>query len=94
MNSKTPSDFDKLKQFLTFDRRVLRFFSVWDDRDQLFGEKRRFVLLYFLADDTVEVREVPETNDGRDPFPILLNRQKVPRNIHTLPGESIGCVRD
>ena len=37
---KTPSDFDKLKQFLELDRKVLRFYCVWDDRDSMFGEIR------------------------------------------------------
>ena len=41
---KTPSDFDKLRQFLEMDRKVLRFFVVWDDRDSMFGEMRKFVL--------------------------------------------------
>lgn len=40
----TPSSFDKLKQFLELDRRVLRFFCVWDDRDAMFGEMRPFIL--------------------------------------------------
>ena len=37
---KTPSSFDKLKQFLELDRKVLRFYCVWDDRDSMFGEMR------------------------------------------------------
>ena len=37
---KTPSSFDKLKQFLDLDRKVLRFYCVWDDRDSMFGEMR------------------------------------------------------
>lgn len=32
--------FDKLKQFLELDRKVLRFYCVWDDRDSMFGEMR------------------------------------------------------
>ena len=36
----TPSSFDKLKQFIELDRKVLRFFCVWDDRDSMFGEMR------------------------------------------------------
>ena len=40
----TPSSFDKLKQFLELDRKVLRFFCVWDDRDNMFGEMRPFVI--------------------------------------------------
>ncbi|XP_078584990.1 EF-hand domain-containing protein 1-like [Branchiostoma floridae x Branchiostoma japonicum] len=77
---KTPSDFDKLKQFLTMDRKVLRFYCVWDDRDQMFGEMRPFVLHYYLVDDTVEVREVRTPNSGRDPFPVLIGRHKLPKN--------------
>lgn len=41
---KTPSDFDKLRQFLEMDRKVLRFYLLWDDRDSMFGELRKFVL--------------------------------------------------
>ena len=54
----TPSAFDKLKQFKELDRKVLRFFCVWDDRDSMFGEIRPFVvhvslrlkILYMLVD--------------------------------------------
>ena len=40
----TPSDFDKLRQFLEMDRKVLRFDAVWDDRDSMFGEMRKFII--------------------------------------------------
>ena len=40
---KTPSIFDKLKQFIEMDRKVLRFYCVWDDRDCMFGEIRPYV---------------------------------------------------
>merc|ERR1712159_870830 len=69
---------DKLAQFLKYDRKVLRFYCLWDDTPALYGEQRRFVLHYYLADDTVEVVEAYKTNSGRDPFPKLLNRQKLP----------------
>jgi hypothetical protein len=45
-----------LKKFIQNDRKVLRFFCLWDDRDSLYGDRRPYVLHYFLADDTVEVR--------------------------------------
>ncbi|XP_070534018.1 EF-hand domain-containing protein 1-like [Ptychodera flava] len=80
----TPSTFDKLKQFLELDRKVLRFYCVWDDRDSMFGEIRPYVLQYYLVDDTVEVREVHEPNDGRDPFPLLLRRQKLPKDRYNV----------
>ena len=41
---KTASDFDKLRQFLEMDRKVLRFYCVWDDRDSMFGEMRKFII--------------------------------------------------
>merc|ERR1711939_1068358 len=69
---------DKLAQFLKYDRRVLRFYCMWDDTPSLYGEVRRFVLHYYLADDTVEIVESYKANSGRDPFPKLLNRQKLP----------------
>ncbi len=42
------------------------------------------VLHYYLVDDTFEIREVHEANDGRDPFPVMLKRQKVPRNFRDV----------
>jgi len=32
----------------------------------------------------VEVREVHSPNDGRDPFPILISRQKIPKNRYDV----------
>jgi len=69
---------DKLKKFLDNDRKVLRFFCVWDDRTALYGDRRPYVLHYFLADDTVEILEVNEPNSGRDPFPVMLKRGPLP----------------
>ena len=40
----TPPAFDKLKQFLELDRKVLRFYCMWDDRSEMFGEMRPFVI--------------------------------------------------
>ncbi|XP_060046027.1 EF-hand domain-containing protein 1 isoform X1 [Erinaceus europaeus] len=85
----TPSDFDQLKQFLTFDKQVLRFYAIWDDTDSMFGECRNYIIHYYLMDDTVEIREVHERNNGRDPFPLLMNRQRMPKilveNAETFP---------
>ncbi|XP_002739739.1 EF-hand domain-containing protein 1-like [Saccoglossus kowalevskii] len=80
----TKSSFDKLKQFIDLDRKVLRFYCVWDDRDSMFGEIRPYTLQYYLVDDTVEVREVHGPNDGRDPFPLLLRRQKLPKDRYNV----------
>ncbi|XP_064615278.1 EF-hand domain-containing family member C2-like [Liolophura sinensis] len=80
---------DTLKQFLDHDRHVLRFFCYWDDTDSMFGDPREMVLHYFLADDTIEIREVIPPNSGRDAAPMFLRRGKLPKNIEDLkqPGE-------
>ncbi|XP_060686673.1 EF-hand domain-containing protein 1 [Hemiscyllium ocellatum] len=77
----TPSDFDKLKQFLTYDRKVLRFYAYWNDTDNMFGECRRYVIHYYLADGTLEIRDVYEKNDGRDPFPMMVGRKRYPKTL-------------
>jgi hypothetical protein len=58
------------KQFLDKDRQVLRFFCQCDDLP--------YIVHYFLADDTIEIREVHHPNDGRDAFPMVLKRHRLP----------------
>ena len=41
--------------------------------------------------DTVEVREVHSPNDGRDPFPILISRQRIPKNRYDV-GSTFSAV--
>jgi hypothetical protein len=40
-----------------------------------------YILHYYLADDTIEIKEVNFPNSGRDPFPMMLRRQKLPRKF-------------
>jgi len=81
----TPTDFDKLKQFLELDRKVLKFYCIWDDRDSMFGEVIPCMLHYYLVDDTMEIREVHSANDGRDPFAVLIGRQRMPVDRLNIP---------
>jgi hypothetical protein len=67
-----------LKSFLESDRKVLRFTAAFDDRASMFGDVRFYTIHYFVADGTLEVLEQHQANNGRDPFPYLLRRQKVP----------------
>lgn len=71
--------FDTLKQFLEYDRKVLRFFCLWDDSASLFGDRRELILLYFLSDDTIEIKELLPHNTGRDAMPFFLQRRKLPK---------------
>lgn len=69
------------KQFLENDRKVLKFFSKYNNL--------KYIIHYYLADDTVEIREVHHSNSGRDPFPLFLKRNRLPRKFSiTQPGEN------
>ena len=80
---------DTLEQFLNHDRHVLRFYCYWDDTDSMFGDPRELIMHYFLADDTIEMREVIPPNAGRDAFPVFVRRGPLPKNVDPLkqPGE-------
>ncbi|XP_062039565.1 EF-hand domain-containing family member C2 [Lepus europaeus] len=71
--------FDTLRQFLLNDKKVLRFFCLWDDSGSLFGDRRELVLHYFLSDDTIEIKEVLPHNAGRDATSLFLRRGKLPK---------------
>jgi len=71
---------DGLSTFLKNDGKVLHYDCLWDDTSRLYGEKHHYRINYFLSDDTMEVLETYSSNDGRDPFPKLLKRARVPKN--------------
>jgi len=66
--------------FLECGQDSLCFDVLWDDRERLYGDIQYFKLFYYLADDTVEIRPVHKKNDGRDTFPKLLKRSKLPKS--------------
>lgn len=72
--SYTNTDKTNLKNFLQFDGKVLRFWAIWDDRQHIFGEKRRFVVIYFLVDGRIEVRQILPPNSGRDTYATFLHK--------------------
>ncbi|XP_067138460.1 EF-hand domain-containing protein 1-like isoform X1 [Centruroides vittatus] len=76
----TPSPVDSLWKFLHFDRQILRFYCIWDDRDNMYGDIHYCILNYYLADDSIEILEVHEINNGRDPNPVLVKRHRIPKD--------------
>jgi len=104
VTTKRPDDFDsarlkpsqragyKRERFLKFNNKVLRFFGLWDDRKSMFGDKHFYTINYFLADDALEVLENHGKNEGRDPFPKLVKKSKVPKSAFGLQG--IGVATD
>ena len=67
--------------FLECGTDTLCFHIIWDDRERLYGDIQYFRLFYHLADDTIEImRTQAKNNDGRDAFPKLLKRSKLPKS--------------
>ena len=56
------------KQFLENDRKVLRYFATF--------EGLKYIIHYYLSDDTVEIMEV-----NYYAFPLFLRRSKLPKKI-------------
>lgn len=65
--------------FLKYGASVLRFYCYWDDSTSLYGDVQLFKLHYFLCDNTIEILAVHSPNSGRDRFPLLLKRTKLPK---------------
>jgi len=81
MNPLRPYEhLDNLKQFLEYDRKVLRFDAYWDDSESMFGDRRHLTLHYYLADDTIEILEKLPKNSGRVNFPVFLHRLRLPKH--------------
>ena len=59
-----------------------RFYGYWDDRDTEFGILHHLEIHYFLADDTIEIKETSGGNSGREAGPMFLKRMRLPRVSH------------
>ena len=66
-----------LTQFLENDRKVLRFDITWFSPYE--KEEKKYKLHYYLADGQIEVCEIKVSNSGKDPFPRLLRKSKLPK---------------
>lgn len=88
-----------LKKFLMNDRHVLRFYCIWDDSSAKFGEVHSMVLHYFLADDTVEIREqhIP-TNSAHAamaiPNTVFLKRHRLPKRLMSISADGSHLSHD
>ena len=80
LRGKAVGSVEKLGDFLKHSGEVLRFYACWDDRESLYGELNRYIIHYFLADGSLEIRDVKIPNSGKADFPLLLGRSKLPKN--------------
>ena len=52
------------------------------------------IFQYYLVDDTLEIRECHQANDGRDPFPVLIGRHRVPKDRYNVPSSFPAVVME
>jgi Ca2+-binding EF-hand superfamily protein len=76
-------------EFFNKDLLVLCFKCAYQD-DKLYGERRDYLLYYYVLNDTVEIKEVAA--QGRHNFPNLLRRQKLPKNSFYVPNGIGGAI--
>jgi len=77
-------------EYFSKDPVVLCFKCAYQD-DKLYGERRDYLLYYYVLNDTVEIKEVAA--QGRHNFPNLLRRQKLPKESNYVPN-GIGGAMD
>jgi len=75
-----------MQQFLEKDKKVLRFYCINDDVSTPQFERRPFTIMFFLADDQLEIREQYPLNCGRDNFPIFFRKAKMPMGEFKVQG--------
>mmetsp|Transcript_8080 Transcript_8080/g.22945 ORF Transcript_8080/g.22945 Transcript_8080/m.22945 type:complete len:912 (-) Transcript_8080:94-2829(-) len=62
-------------KFIENDGKVLQFECVWDEAGD-FGDRRYFTLSYFLADDTIQVREVAIPGSRRERSSMICTKRE------------------
>lgn len=64
-----------------------RFFAVWDSRHQEHGELGKYIILYYLVDDTMDIIQEPR-KDLIQTFQsnTILKKMKIPKNWMGAPG--------
>ena len=81
-----------LENWMKMEGKTLKFVCIWDNSDEMGGEVKSYQLVYFLEDDTIEMRnELVQT--GAVPFPLLVKRGRLPKDFrkrNELPDNPIG----
>jgi hypothetical protein len=71
----------KMLGFFEYDRKVLRFYGVWDSRANLFGDELHVRLHYYLADNCMEVLPVQARNSGRDKISRYMKKTQIMKKM-------------
>ncbi|XP_031332726.1 EF-hand domain-containing family member C2-like isoform X2 [Photinus pyralis] len=89
---KKPSrKIDTLGKFLENDRKVLRFYGYWDDQETQYGYLHHLEVLYYLSDDTIDIKEVVVDNGGHKSSSVFFRRDKLVKKYTGLPRPGDHC---
>jgi hypothetical protein len=66
--------------FMEHGTKTLKFLCSWDDREMLYGDRNQYILVYHLADNTIEIFNAPSPNSPKQ-FPKLLRRSHLPKQL-------------
>lgn len=69
-----------MQKFLETSDKVCRFYAMVNDLNTAQYERRPFIVLFFLVDDSVEIREQYPLNCGRENFPLFYRRNQMVRS--------------
>lgn len=64
---------------MKFDKQILRFFGYWDESDNPNGIIRDVEIYYFLADDTIEIKEILPKSLLKDYGTMHVKKTKIPK---------------
>ena len=68
--------------FIRYGNKTLKFRCTCDNTSKLYGDFMEYSLVYYLADDTIEIFSVSSLNSGsKDQFSRLLQRSKLPKQF-------------
>jgi hypothetical protein len=70
---------DTKGKFLEHGSAQLRFECEWRETSEPFGDRRRFALQYYLADDTLEILDKSSAHSRGGQFSKFVSRQRLPR---------------
>lgn len=84
--SQTPS----FAKFIKNDKKVLKFQAYWDDRKVPFGYLHHLEVHFYLADDTIEIKEL-QSEVGGEPGFLFLKRSKLAKLNKDLPPPGFDC---
>lgn len=65
---------------------TLKFKAYWDDQEGTYGILHNLIVQFYLADDTIDIREILPDNAGADSTSTFLRRGKLPKYYKGLPG--------